>query len=210
MKKTISTFLLVGFLTPLIGKAQGTTYLSNFGPSADVTTVASDSWRAVSFHTGTNVGGYELSSIQLLMASSVGKPGGFAAYLYDANGVVPGTSQGNLAGANPDAGGIYTYIAASLSLSPATRYFVVITAGTPVAVGAYQWSIQNTSQYSASNGWFLDGGFLSSPNGSSWSGYRPNPFQFAIHAMAVPEPPSLVLLSFSVLLLGANLRRRFA
>jgi hypothetical protein len=50
--------LAVVLSAPQITQAQGTTYLSNLGePSTGSLAVGSDSWLAVSFGTGTNVGG---------------------------------------------------------------------------------------------------------------------------------------------------------
>jgi hypothetical protein len=55
----------------------------------------------------------------------------------------PGNRVGTLTGSlNPLTSGIYTFTPAeSLTLSPNTQYFIVLTAGTPVADGAYQWRL---------------------------------------------------------------------
>ena len=208
MKLLICILFLVGLLHSISAKAQGTTFFSNLGPVGNVTDVASDCWRAASFVTGTDTGGYQLNSIQLKMSSSVGSPSGFAVRLYSASGVLPGETLGDLVGLSPQTGGVYTYGTSSLSLSPATKYFIVLTSETTLASGSFQWSVGISSEFSASNGWFTDGSYLQSPNGLNWSGYRPNPFQFAIDATAVPEPSTLALFCFSSLTVGALLFRR--
>jgi hypothetical protein len=79
------------------------------------------------------------------MADASGNPSGFTVMLYSAIGnlaVLPGSSLGTLSGStDPATGGIYTYTAPSnLTLSSTTLYFIVLTAGTAVANGAYTWS----------------------------------------------------------------------
>jgi len=134
----------VGLFAPRIATAQGTvTYLSNLGQaSAGSLAVGSDSWLAASFITGTNASGYSLNSIQLAMTDASGNPSGFTAMLYSAigvTGVFPGSSLGTLNGSlNPVSGGIFTYTPASNpTLLPSTGYFIVLTAGTAIANGAY-------------------------------------------------------------------------
>jgi hypothetical protein len=75
--------LAVGLSGPQTGEAQGTTYLSNLGgTSSGSTAVGSDSWLAVSFHTGNNPGGYFLDSFQLGINDETGTPSGFTVMLY--------------------------------------------------------------------------------------------------------------------------------
>jgi hypothetical protein len=143
MKKIIIMFVL-GLLIQQIAKAQGTmTYLSSLSQtSAGSLAVGSNSWLASDFFTGTNADGYSLDSIQLGMADASGNPNGFTVMLYTAivkAGSFPGSSLGTLDGSlNPTTAGVYTHIpASSLTLSPGTEYFIVLTAGTALANGAY-------------------------------------------------------------------------
>ncbi len=206
MKKIIIVGIIVStsILAPQIVRAQGTmTYLSNLGqPSDGSNAVGSDSWLAALFATGTNAGGYALNSVQLGMADASGSPSNFMVMLYTEVGVTgpfPGSSLGTLDGSlNPTTAGIYTFTAVSnLLLSPDTLYYIVITAGTTVANGAYEWNYANTADYNPSGGW--EGGVtFSSSNGSSpWIRLGSNPLydfsEFAINATPIPEPGVLSL-----------------
>ena len=190
----------IPLLLPQIVQAQGTmTYLSSLNQaSTGSPSVGSDSWLAALFITGINTDGYSLDSIQLGMADASGNPRGFTAMLYSAilgSGVTPGSSLGTLDGSlDPAAGGIFTYTpAASITLLPHTAYFIVLTAGTPVANGAYSWS---ESAYPPTiNFWSVGNGVFYSRSGTSpWT---TTPYlgiaQFAINATAVPEPSILGL-----------------
>jgi hypothetical protein len=202
MKKIISGVVMFAFtlLAPQIVQAQGTiTYVSSLSQnSTGNVLVGSDSWMAVDFFTGSNAGGYSLNSIQLGIADASGNPNGFTAMLYTATGgpaVVPGSSLGTLDGSlNPAVGGIFTYTpASSLTLSPNTIFFIVLTAGTTIANGAYSWS---ESAYPPSiNNWGMGNGIIESGNGIS--GWSPTPYlgiaQIAINATPIPEPGVLGL-----------------
>jgi hypothetical protein len=196
--------ILTSILAPQIVRAQGTmTYLSNLGQQPDGSNaVGSDSWLAATFYTGSNANGYSLDSIQLRMADASGNPGDFTVMLYTATGtggIFPGSSLGTLDGSlNPTTAGIYTYTpASSITLSPGTPYFVVLTAGTAVANGAYEWSVMNTASYNPVDNW-LGAVTLSSKNGLSWTTLPTYPqmdfSQFAINATPIPEPGVLGLL----------------
>jgi hypothetical protein len=183
-----------GILAPQIVQAQGTmTYVSSLSQtSTGSPSVGSDSWLAADFGTGNNASGYMLNSIQLGMAGASGNPSNFMVMLYSAisgGALLPGSSLGTLNGSlNPTTAGIYTYTPASnLTLLPGL-YFIVLTAGTTVANGAYSWS---ESAYPPSiNYWGVGNGVIHSSNGTS--GWSPTPYlgiaQFAINATAIPEP----------------------
>ena len=162
MKKMIRRgfiVVMVAMLARYSVWSQGTIFVSNLGqPSAGSLTVGSDSWLAESIGTGNNPGGYALDSVQLAMTPASGSPSGFMVMLYSAAvgaQVLPGSSLGTLTASSSDpmAGGLYTYTASGLTLSPETDYFIVLTAGTRLASGAYAWSFENTSTGSSSGGW---------------------------------------------------------
>ena len=192
----------VGLFAPRIATAQGTTtYLSNLGQaSAGSLAVGSDSWLAAEFITGTNAGGYSLNSIQLAMTDASGIPSGFTVMLYtsQAHTSLPGNRLDTLDGSlNPVSSGIYTYNPTN-NITLSGYYLIVVTAGTSVTNGAYDWSLAGTNSYNASGNWFagtVTGGedIFTSQNGSSWNFSEANP-QFAINATAVPEPGVLGLL----------------
>ena len=199
-----------GLMAPEMIQAQGTmTYLSNLGqPSAGSLAVGSNSWVAAGIYTGTNPGGYVLNSIQLGLTDATGNPSGFTAMLYYpfAGGppAGPGRSLVTLDGSlNPVTAGTYVYAAPSnLTLSPHTEYFIVLTAGTAVANGAYEWSLSDINSYNPTDGWSNLGGVWTSSNGSllSWNATSSFP-QFAVNATAVPEPGVLSLLALGGLFL---------
>jgi len=198
MKKII-IMLVVGLLVQQIIQAQGTIYLSNLAqPSAGSESVGNDSWLAAQFETGANADGYELNSIQLAMAAASGDPNGFTVMLYKSFAVAtaPEASIGSLSGSsNPSTSGIYTFTDDSdLTLSPDTTYFIVLTAGTAVTSGAYEFSVTSASSYNSSGGWQGGISLSTSSNGlSPWSLISGDFPQYAISATAVPEPGVLSL-----------------
>jgi hypothetical protein len=108
----------------------------------------------------------------------------------------------NLSGFAPSAGGLFSYTPSSgLILLPDTFYFIVVTANTLVATGAYDWSAANFG-LDPNNQWWLDNVYFSSTDGSNWAASRSHIFQLGIYATAVPEPSaiSLILLGGGVLI----------
>jgi hypothetical protein len=212
MKKLLNGMIVfaVGLLAPQTARSQGTsTYISSLGlPSAGTEEVGSDSWIADQIKTGNNPGGYALDTIQLAMAPASGAPSGFTVMLYSAisfAAILPGTSLGTLSGpTDPETDGTYTYTASDLTLSPSTFYFIVVTAGTPVASGLYAWSFAS-SLPSSSGGW--DGAvfFITSSDGSTWStlSNTDGDLQYALTATPTPEPNTLGLLGLSGMLFFA-------
>ncbi len=201
LMKTIINCIIgfaVALLAPQIVQAQGTmTHLSNLNQaSAGSLAVGSDSWLAEVFRTGTNSSGYTLDSIQLELKDATGNPSGFTAMLYSQNpfGASPGNSLGTLDGSlNPVTGGIFTYTHASnLTLLPNNYYFIVLTAGTPVANGAYDWSYVGANAYNPSGAWLTFADVWTSSDGSSWN-TTGDYGQFAINAISIPEPGVLGL-----------------
>ncbi len=199
MKKLI-IMVSVMLLTQQITQGQGTIYLSNLGqPSTGSQPVGSDSWLAANFLTGNNAGGYLLNSVQLAMSDASGSPSSFTVMLYSGTGstsVLPGSSLGTLTGSlNPVTSGIYTYTPdSSLTLSAHTPYFIVLTAATAIANGAY-WLSECAFPPSSSGNWGADNAVIQSSDGIS--GWLPTPYlgiaQFAITATPVPEPGVLSL-----------------
>jgi hypothetical protein len=195
MKKVIGFILsALGLFAPLLVVAQGTLYFSNLGQtSAGSAVVASDSWIAQGFGTGTNAAGYTVNSVQLLMGEASGNPNGFNISIYSKSGNSPQNNLGSLVGSDPAANGVYTYTASGLILSPSTAYYVVVTAATSVAQGAYSWSATSGNNPSIRNDGWLGGIYDFSTDGSNWNYSRDQFFQFSITGTAVPEPSTAVL-----------------
>ncbi len=200
MKEFALTSFIFLFLSSIqLTHAQGTTYLSNLEhPSSGSIAVGGDQWLAASFFTTTNPAvGYDLNSIQLAMNDATGTPNGFTVMLYSVAGgsTFPGTSLGTLSGSsNPSTAGIFTYTVPS-NLSRIISYFIVITAATPVASGAYEWSFSDMSSYNAADGWGIPSStpFLVRGSGGRWNPVSGTYFQFAINATPVPEPGLVAL-----------------
>jgi PEP-CTERM motif len=217
MKKNMMLAILAfafALFSPQITQAQGTIYVSTLGlPSTGSASVGSDLWLAEGFLTGNNVGGYLLNSVQLALADALGNPSGFRAMVYtvtnDIAGEGPGSSLGTLSGSlDPVAAGTYTYSPGSgLTLLPHTKYYIVLTAGTAVADGAYEWSATSTYAPTLSGGWSGGGIPLYSSAGLNWGPFPPNYPQFAISATDVPEPSTLGLLALGGLFLVRHRRK---
>ena len=180
MKRLITSgtiALAVGLSAPQFAQAQGTLYISSLGlSSTGGSSVGNDSWLAADFWTGNNPGGYLLNSVQLALTPASGNPSGVMAMIYN-NRAYPsapilGSSLGTLNGSlDPVTAGVYTYSPASnLTLSPSTAYFIVLTAGTAVANGAYEWSFTSTYAPVSSGGWYAGTALLSSSDGLNWHG----------------------------------------
>ena len=193
--KKMNVVLMIGLLLPHFIQAQGTLYVSNLGqPTIDSMSIGSDSWVAQYFTTGTNADGYILNSVQLLMGAASGNPNGFTVSIYSSPGNgAPGSSLGSLSGSDPAAGGLFTYTTSGIMLSPSTLYFVVVTAATPAAQGAYDWSAVFGNSNRSGDGWIISAGYYGSSDGSSWQFSRDDTFQLAIYATAIPEPATLAL-----------------
>lgn len=216
MKKIIKgvVVLAVSLLISQITQAQGTIYLSNLDQSSTGSlAVGSNSWLAAGLFTGNNTDGYTLNSVQLGMTDAFGSPNGFKVMLYSGNnpsGLLPVSSLSSLSGsADPATGGIFTYVPASnITLSPSTPYFIVLTAGTAIANGAYEWSVAGANSYNPSDGWSaMEGVVLTSSNGSFWHEPTAAYLQFAINATVVPEPGVLGLFGLGGLFLAWHRRK---
>jgi len=202
-KIILSVVSVIALLLPQMARTQGVLYVSNLAltPTGSAA-IGSNSWVAQTIVTGNSSGGYVLNSVQLLTDFASGTPGGFVVSLYSKTGDphsfrIPGdapqSSLGSLGGSDPSTGGIFTYTASGIMLSPSTFYFVVVTAATPTNEGAYVWSAEAT--LTQGNGFSIDDSFFSSTDGSSWTSHiRQNSFQLGIYATAVP-PPNLIIVT---------------
>ncbi len=209
MRKTIISAIVAGvfgLLAPKMLPAQGTIYLSNLEQSSvGSLAVGSNSWAAGIFYVGKNSGGYALNSVELAMNNTVGNPSGLQAMIYTVGGggfsilYSIGTLNGSL---DPVAAGAYTFTPnAPITFAPSNAYAIVLTSGTAVADGAYEWSYGAANSYNPISGWYTllgnAAGAWTSGNGLMFSWVRDgNAFpQFSIEATAVPEPGVLSLIA---------------
>lgn len=210
MKKSICGGILalaVALLTPHLVQAQGTLYFTSLGQTpTGSAAIGSDSWIAQAFGTGTNTGGYMLNSVQLLMDGASGTPNGFVISIYGNSGNSPQNNLGNLVGSDPLTGGVYSYTASGITLSPSTAYYILVTAATPVAQGAYNWSSANVLA-PPNNGW-AGGLYDYSTDGAKWNYFRNQFFQFAIYATPIPEPATCALFGLGLAALSFWRRKR--
>lgn len=195
--KRMNIVFIIGLLLPQFVRAQGTLYVSNLGqPTVGSMAIGRDSWIAQPFSTGTNSAGYSLYSVELLMGAGSGNPAGFNVAIYSS--LTPINNLGTLTGPGPSAGGLFTYTTSGIVLSPSTSYFLVATATTPAAQGAYKWSAADSfGRIYTTQGdpWSIPDSYESSTDGSSWTfNPRGNISQFAIYATPAPEPGVLSLL----------------
>ncbi|HEY5042102.1 MAG TPA: PEP-CTERM sorting domain-containing protein [Verrucomicrobiae bacterium] len=219
MKKILITAVLFASLsamTPSILDAQGIVYVSNLGDTpTGSAAVGSDSWIAQTFITGTNVDGYSLSSVELLLNTPSGNPSGFSISVYSISGnsqtptfpgAVPQVSIGSFSGPDPTTAGIFDYTTPGIALSASTWYVVLVTATTPINQGAYIWSAAN----SITTGSFdIENSYFSSHDGSSWTWVpRQNIFQMAIYASPIPEPETGAMLVLGMAAFGIWRLRR--
>jgi hypothetical protein len=198
--------MAAGLLAAPTAHSQGTVYISSLGqPPSGSEAVGSDSWQADLFATGNNPGGYALDSIQLAMTPATGDPSGFTVQLYTAGNYLgapaPGSSLGTLTGSSdPVTAGLYNYAASGLMLSPSSDYFIVLTAGTSVANGAFAWSTEDIAAPVYNGGWPIGDYRVTSSDGLTWHSIAGGVPQFELTATAVPEPDTFVLMGLPGLL----------
>ena len=115
---------------------------------------------AQAFTTGSNTGGYTLSSIAIAFRATVGSPTDLEVTLHAASGLNPntGTTLATLSGSNPSTAGSYTYTCSSgCDLSESTTYFVYIKAPNS-ATGSYYGPTFTSSAETltpSGNGWSM-------------------------------------------------------
>jgi hypothetical protein len=202
MKKAI--FAIVTFIALLSARtthAQGVLYVSNLKQSvAGGEVVGSNSWIGQTFVTGPSAGGYLLNSVQMLMDSPSGGPGGFNVSIYSKTGDPhsehepgdsPQASLGNFIGPEPTAASVFSYTNSGIILALSTFYYVVVTADKSTSAGSYAWS--GTTGLTQSNGFTIEDECFNSTNGLAWTWTaRKITFQLGLYASTVP-PPNLSL-----------------
>ncbi len=115
---------------------------------------------AQAFTTGSNTGGYTLSSIAIAFRATVGSPADLEVTLHAASGSNPntGTTLATLSGSSPSTAGSYTYTCSSgCDLSASTTYFVYIKAPNSASGSYYQPTFTSSSETltPSGNGWSI-------------------------------------------------------
>ena len=115
---------------------------------------------AQAFTTGSNTGGYTLSSIAIAFRATVGSPTDLEVTLHAASGLNPntGTTLATLSGSNPSTAGSYTYTCSSgCDMSASTTYFVYIKAPNSVSGSHYLATFTSSDETltPSGNGWSM-------------------------------------------------------
>ena len=198
MKKLVHCLTPALLAVPLFLHAQSTTYFSNVGLSSSLQrSIASDSWAAGYFTTGSAEAGYSLQSIQLLMLNSSRSPTGLSVSLWDFQTDQPILA---LSGPDPTSAGLYTYTASDFVMPPKHQYWFVVTSQTPAATGAFHWSY-TANQVPIYPPKWQGGGYYVSSDGLNWTRTPAAPdFQFSVNATLIPEPSVRWLLGLGALI----------
>ena len=131
---------------------------------------------AQAFTTGSNAGGYTLSSIDIQIAAKAGSPTNLQVTLHAASGSNPntGTTLATLSSASsPSSAGTYPYTCSGsgCALSASTTYFVLLAAPSSASGSYYTVSVTNATSETkqpSGNGWSIaDGGRIDF--GGTWS-----------------------------------------
>ena len=126
------------------------------------------------FTTGSNAGGYTLSSIAGSFSAGIGDPG-FQVKLHEVSGSTPGTeiTTATFSGSNPTTNGehAFTCSGTGCALDASTTYFVTFSA--PSATGSNRYLLNGTTSDSetltpASNGWSIANAVTEQQGAGSW------------------------------------------
>jgi hypothetical protein len=192
------------------GFSQGTlAYVTGVDkPSGGFGNIASDSWLAQGFWTGTYSNGYMVTGIQFQMANATGNPNGLTVLLYSSSNNFPGSSLAALAGdSNPLTSGIYSYSGANVALAPNSLYFLVATSSQLLSSGAFGWqTIASLAQFEMDG--LVPGFPAKSPDGTIWERRAANLFQFSVTAITIPEPSGSMLMLAATILAVRRRRKR--
>ena len=116
---------------------------------------------AQAFTTGSNTGGYTLSSIDIQVNSKVGSPTNLQVTLHAASGSNPNTTTtlATLSGNSSPSDGVYTYTCSGsgCNLSASTTYFVLLKAPSSPGTSYYQVDLTTAAETKqpSNNGWSI-------------------------------------------------------
>jgi len=219
----LAIFVLVFILLfGLAASSRAEVVLTNIAPSAVFGSgigllsppATTNTMRGQDFLTGSLASGYRLNSATLHMGGAAGNPGDFVLELY--KGPLAGIADGPIGqfvvASNPTIAGEHTFdIANDIILAPGTRYMIVASAPDAAgpSVSQYGWRPGNFQPIPPSDAWRVGGQYVSTNSGANWTSVRSSPLQFAIDAMAIPEPVSVALAAIGLALLTIVSRQSF-
>ncbi len=179
-------------ILPMLVAAQ---IVSNLGESNNNDGgVNSTAWNAASFTTGSNAGGYTLTSATMLFGAATGSPSNFEARIFDNNSGEPGNILGSLSGSSPSTAGTHDFTTSGINLTANTTYFLVSTAEGASGNGFENRFTSSTSETS-SDGWAIGDAFIfSNDQGTTWHNLGAEVMMFSISATPVPEPHEYAML----------------
>jgi hypothetical protein len=144
---------------------------------------------ANSFTTGSNSGGYTLTSATITMGNATGSPTNFQLAVFSDSSGVPGSSLETLSGSStPTTAGDQTYTSSSLALSASTTYFLVASATGLASDNNFAWSTTASDSETSSDGWTIGDIRKRNLNETSFVDHTTSSTVFSIQATAVPEP----------------------
>ena len=142
--------------------------------------------RSQAFTTGSNPGGYTLSSVSVMSMAKRGNPASFVVKLHAASGNHPGTELATLSGDDPDTAGTHAYTCsgAGCALAANTTYHVAMSApNSPTGTNAYEIRMthsDNETNTPSSGDWSIAN--------STWRGNINSQSAFKMQATALPRP----------------------
>ncbi len=191
--------------------------VSNLAESTDGTRLvgnpfgSQDRRTATTFTTGSNAGGYTLTSATIAFGvATLGTPQNIVVSITEDNSGEPGTVVGTLAGSNPTTAGNYDYTNDGLALAANTTYFLELSAPGSASGNRYHPAGATSNSETSSDGWTIGDGFLETTTGGTpWAGPFDGSLQFSLTATPVPEPHEYAMLVGLALVGFVAVRRRF-
>ena len=157
--------------------------------------------RAGDFTTGSNVAGYDLTSVTMLFTVDTGETPDptFQLDLFTNAAGVPGSSIIAFSGSNSPIDGLFTCTGSTV-LAPNTKYWLVSSA--PQILGSFKnfrhFSTVDDGEVS-SDGWTIGDVGASHEFGSWGPLFNSQQLKFSVDANVIPEPSSIAVLAMALL-----------
>ena len=167
------------------------TLVSNTGQSTDTTNTLNND-QALTFATGSNTPGYNLTSVVVPYSGSVPAASGHTIKIHASNSSNrPGDSLGTLAyGTVSGTTVTYTASGEGILLDAGTTYFVVLDAVTGSLDASVQLTGPNSEDSAKADGWSLgDRGLWKLRSTTTWNTHNAVSWKIAIHGVVIAGPP---------------------